>query len=79
VADYATATHPAEERDEHRFERIIGNSAALGSTSSTAKLVQEKNSSPSNLLSRRSSGMAAQLSLTLTGVVSGVSDTGALL
>jgi formate hydrogenlyase transcriptional activator len=31
VADYATVTHPAEDQAERRFERIIGNSAALES------------------------------------------------
>jgi formate hydrogenlyase transcriptional activator len=31
VADYATVKHPAEDQAERRFERIIGNSAALES------------------------------------------------
>jgi formate hydrogenlyase transcriptional activator len=31
VADYATVTHPTEDQAERRFERIIGNSAALES------------------------------------------------
>src|SRR5580693_2008520 len=31
MADYATVTYPAEDQAERRFERIIGNSAALES------------------------------------------------
>jgi transcriptional regulator with GAF, ATPase, and Fis domain len=31
VADYATVTYPTEDQAERRFERIIGNSAALES------------------------------------------------
>jgi len=59
VADYATVTYPTGDQAERRFERIIGNSAALESvldqveqvapTDSTVliegKPVQEKSSS----------------------------------
>jgi formate hydrogenlyase transcriptional activator len=44
VADYATVTYPVEDRAERRFERIIGNSAALESVLEQVKQVASTNS-----------------------------------
>src|SRR6267142_50954 len=44
VADYATVTYPAEDQAERRFERIIGNSAALESVLDQVEQVAHTNS-----------------------------------
>src|SRR6201984_1543241 len=44
VADYTTVTYPAADQAERRFERIIGNSAALESVLDQVEQVAQTNS-----------------------------------